>query len=210
MVTTDQYIEKLGTWSIQIAAKTLKLNKNCKIYAIGNYLLSTQIAILSVVLIGINSYFLADPNISDSAKLGLNITVLILQVFLAFCNISLSVIKPAFKSYCFGTCSKLYYGIQREIETKIEEAKNDLEIGDYNQNYLSDLMSFTSREQVILQMEPVSFGREPHIIKSSNFDQGEVTDEELELVLALINKHGKKKREALMKIFNKVFHSIDK
>jgi len=209
MVSTNQYIEKLGLWSTQIGAKILKLNRNSKIYAVGNYLLSTQIAVLSVVLIGINSYFLADPSISKNSKLGLNIAVLVLQVFLAFCNISLSVIKPAFKSYCFGICAKLYCGIQREIETKIEEAKNDNDYEEYGNNYMSDLMGFTAREQAILHMEPITFGREPMIIKSNNFDQGTVTDEEIEMVLNMINSHRKKKKEALMKIFNKVFHSSE-
>lgn len=208
MVLTSQYIEKLGLWSTQIGSKIIKLNRNCKLYAVANYLLTTQIAVLSVVLIGINSYFLASPDISKNAKLGLNIAVLVLQVFLAFCNISLSVVKPAFKSYCFGICAKLYCGIQREIETKIEEAKNDIEGDDYGQNYLADLMAFTSREQAILHMEPITFGREPTIIKSNNFDQDSVTAEEIEMVLKLINSHGKKKREVLMRIFNKVFHSV--
>lgn len=192
-------------WSTQIGAKIMKLNRSCKRFAIGNYLLSTKVAVLTVILIGINSYFIADPDISSGAKLGLNIAVLVLQVILAFCNISLSVIKPAFKSYCFGTCAKLYYGIQREIETKIEEAKNDCD-DDYSNRYTADLMAFMSREQVILQMEPINFGKDPYIIRSNNFGTSEVTDEEIELVLNMINRHRKKKRDALMKIFNKVFH----
>lgn len=205
MIIADQYIEKLGLWSTQIGMKTLRLNRNSKIYAVGNYLLSTQIAVLSVILIGINSYFLADPSISKNAKLGLNITVLVLQVILAFCNISLSVVKPAFKSYCFGICAKLYCGMQREIETKIEEAKSGTE-EEYGKNYMADLMAFTSREQSILQMEPLSFGKERPIIKSNNFDQEALSDQDIETILEMINRHNKKEKEMLTRMFNKAFH----
>lgn len=205
MIIADQYIEKLGLWSTQIGMKTLRLNRNSKIYAVGNYLLSTQIAVLSVVLIGVNSYFLADPSISKNAKLGLNITVLVLQVILAFCNISLSVVKPAFKSYCFGVCAKLYCGMQREIETKIEEAKSG-DDEEYGKNYMADLMAFTSREQSILQMEPLSFGKERPIIKSNNFDQEALSEQEIETILEMINRHNKKEKEMLTRMFNKAFH----
>jgi len=210
MVNAIQYSEKIGQWSIQIHKRTKKLNRSNKWYSIANYFLTANVAMTTVILIGINSYFLADPNISNKAKLGLNITVLVLQVFLAFCNSTLSIVRPSFKSFCFGYCSKLYSGLQREIETKIEQAKCSYD-EDYSSNYLADLANLAGREQVILHMTPSSILSEKDeiIIKSNNFDNGVITQNELDLVIKYINRHNKKEKEVLTRIFNKVFHSID-
>jgi hypothetical protein len=210
-ISAEQYAVKLGAWQLDIKAKMCNLDKSARLYTWLNYSLQTKIAMLSVALIGINSYFIGDPNISDGAKLGLNISVLVMQIILAFCNVSMAVIGPKMKATLIGMCGKLYSQICREIETKMEASRSDHE-EDYSGLYLSDWTQLYMREQIILGFEPqlVFIGRsksETSAIRTADF--GPLTTEDVEFLIAMINRHrNRATRERLTQIFNQVSQAL--
>lgn len=203
MITPQQYIDKLGSWKMDIDAKISTLNKGSRFYLGFGWLTLINIGILSVVLIGINSYFISDPAISHSAKLGLNITILVLQVLLAISNSVDKIITPGRKSSDLSMCAKFYAELSRELEVKIENSRYN---EDTNIEYLAELTNLFMREQLIHQLEPgmVWIGHKGIIIK--NYSDLPITADEIEWISSLINKHRGHKRERLVELFNRVLN----
>lgn len=204
-ITTRQYVEKLGSWQMDINAKITTLTKGSRFYLGFGWLTLINIGVLSVILIGINSYFISDPDISSSAKLGLNITVLVLQVMLAIANGIDKIITPNKKSNDLAMCAKFYTELSRELEVGIEQARED-EMEEYHVDYLAELTNLFMREQLIHQLEPgmVWIGHKGTIIK--NYGRSAINADEIEWISSLINKHNGRKRERLVEIFNRVLN----
>lgn len=202
MVTSQQYIDKLGAWKLDIDAKISTLGRGSRFYLGFGYLTLISIGVLSVILIGLDSYFISDPNISGAARLGILITALVLQVILAICNGIDKIIKPSHKANDLSMCAKFYSQLARELEVNIEQAKYDLEDSG---NYLAVMTNLFMREQIIHQLEPgmVWIGHKGIIMKSMPGNTA-LTADEIEWISSLINRHRGRKRERLVEIFNRV------
>jgi hypothetical protein len=203
VITTKQYVEKLGAWQMDMDAKIDTLTSGGRFYLGFGWLTLINIGVLSVVLIGINSYFLSDPDISSSAKLGLNITVLTLQVILAIGNGIDKIIKPGKKAEDLVMCAKFYSQLSRELEVNIAQVKQD---DTDHLDYLAELTNLFMREQLIHQLEPgmVWIGHKGIIMK--NYDSCSMSADEIEWISKLINRHKGRKRERLVDIFNRVLN----
>lgn len=212
VIRTTQYIEKLGSWRMDIEAKIKTLDKGNRFYTVLHWTSLIEIGVLSVLLVGINSYFLADPDISNAAKLALNIVVLVLQVKLAIANGINNVITPGKKADNLNMCAKFYAQLARELEVNIEQSRHDEEEDGFELDYLNELTNLFMREQLIHQLEPglVWIGHKNTVIVKSMANIGiPMSADEVDWITKLINRHHGRKRDRLVEIFNRVLNNSE-
>ena len=197
-LTVNDYVDKLSSWNMDIRARTKILDKGARFYLGFGWLVLMCMGMLNVTLIALNVVFLSDQNLSSTAKLALNIVVLVFQVFLAMCTFIDKVVQPLKRSSDLAMCTKFYDQLSRELEVNISNEDID--------NYVAVLNNMVMREQLIHQLEPgmVLIGRHSPIIKSYISDSIPITYDEAEWLSGLINRHKGRKRERLVELFNRV------
>lgn len=204
-ITLEEYVNKLGSWSMDIHARTKTLDKGTRFYLGFGWFIMMLMGMLSVTLVALNVVFLSDQTLSDTARLALNIVVLTLQVILAMCTFIDKVVAPLKRAGDLSMCAKFYDQLSRELEIHIANAKenNDIVTHDY---YMSILTNMIMHEQLIHQLEPgmVLIGRHGAIIKSYISNSVPITHDEAEWIGSLINRHSGRKRQRLVEIFNRV------
>jgi hypothetical protein len=205
MITLEDYIAKLSSWSMDIHARTKKLDKASRFYLGFGWIVMMFLGMLNVTLIALNTVFLSDQNLSSTAILALNIVVLVLQVLLALFTFIDKVVQPLKRSSDFAMCGKFYDQLSRELEVNIANAKDNESLVTHD-NYMAILNNMIMHEQLIHQLEPgmVLIGRHGSIIKSYIADGVPITHDEAEWLAGLINRHSGRKRERLVEMFNRV------
>jgi hypothetical protein len=205
MITIEDYVGKLAAWSMDIHARTKVLDNGSRFYLGFGWMVLMSMGMLNVSLIALNVVFLSDQTLSDTAKLALNIVVLVLQVILAMCTFIDKVVQPLKRSSDLALCGKFYDQLGRELEINIANAKDNESLVTHD-NYMAILNNMIMHEQLIHQLEPgmVFIGRHGSIIKSYIADGVPITHEEADWLASLINNHRGRKRERLVEMFNRV------
>jgi hypothetical protein len=125
------------------------LKKAAIFYRVANYFLKVFSGILSVVMIGLDSVLVGGGHVQEIA-----IIVLVMQCFNTFFLVSDSVIQPATKSTACSQAAKLYDQLVREMTVKEDEYRNTRS-STPRESYLFEAMTFSAREQQILESEPL-------------------------------------------------------
>jgi len=154
-LTAAQLVERLDIWCNVIRNKISSLKKGTIFYKLANLFSLIAIGVLSITLIGIESYFLSTEDMEYSTKLGLNITIVVLQVILAIFNTFIGIVQPGSKSSDCGTCAKQYSELLREMELVIDKYSNCIDDPDIVDEYFTNCLYYSTREQIILLSEPV-------------------------------------------------------
>lgn len=201
-ITVEEYIRKIEAWSMDVDAKTLILDKGSRFYLGFGWISLMVLGALNVTLIALNVSFLS-TDMSDTARLAINIVVLILQIFLAVVTVVDKVVMPLKRSNDLSMCSKFYDQLIRRLEICKSRALNQ---GNYEENFEAEMTELVMQEQLIHQLEPgmVFIGRPRPVIKNYVSNELPMTSDEIEWISSLINRHHGRKRDRLVDIFNRI------
>jgi hypothetical protein len=151
-ITPTQAKSRLNEWMYGIQRKTKTLKRGSRAYMILNYFIVTLAAITTVILLALESYFLGNSALSSGANIGFRGTTLGLQLFLAFLNVTNSVVNPSKKAEKCGDCAKLYDSLFRDMSIQFDRIDGYPE--GYSEELHQTLMCYILQETAILQQEP--------------------------------------------------------
>ncbi|MAR55882.1 MAG: hypothetical protein CMM93_01740 [Rickettsiales bacterium] len=152
-LTPQQAIEILNTQSDRLNAKINYLANGARFYKVAALFTALAMGVPALINIGLESYFISDPEISSSTRRALFIVLLSLQVFALVFTIVDKVVHPSTKAAMCSTVSKAYSELNRELI--IFSTSLLLEEQDTLAELVSKLLYYSTKEQLVLNDEPL-------------------------------------------------------
>ena len=145
-ISPAQARNHLIEWMGNVEEKVKTLHRGGRFYMVLNYLFMVFVAVITVILLALQSYKISNPNI------GFGIAALILQAILAFFNVSLSVISPSAKSARCYVCSKSYDAFRRSLSIQVDKMDSYDQVA--SEELYQMMLCYILQETSILIQEP--------------------------------------------------------
>lgn len=150
-LTPYQATARLCEWKYGIELKMKTLKRGARFYMVLNYFIGTLIAMTTVVLLAVQSFFLGRTLVGN-ASIIFHAVVLGLQLLLALLNVTNSIVNPSKKSEKCSDCAKSYDALYRDVSIQADRLSSypDEESEELHQI----LLCYVLRENAILTQEP--------------------------------------------------------
>jgi hypothetical protein len=152
-ITAADAVQSLEGWNAVMQDKTITLKKGAIFYRIMNYFCKVAVGILTVALLGLESSIVSG-GISPIGVRAIAVSLIAIQCLSTFFTVSDAVVQPAAKSDGCLHAANQYDCLSREVVLKIQEYRN-ARPNQCADKYLFETLNYSTREQLILQMEPL-------------------------------------------------------